>query len=133
MIAPPPALQTHELRTPDDLRHYTLLRHVVAPLAWSVWLQAHGVPHLAAPLGPLRTLASSLIAAVSVGQGVALMPECLVRPEVQRGALSVPFAPFVHSEGYFLSYPERALALPAFQAFRAWLLALAERTLQAPV
>lgn len=131
VVAPPLALQHHPLKTYEDLRHYTLLHHVITPQGWPIWLKAHGVEGINALTGPQRTLASSMLSAVSAGMGVALIPECLVRGEVQRGAVTIPFAPYIHSEGYYLCYPERSLEHPAFQTFRAWLLELAERTLQA--
>lgn len=130
VIAPPEALLHHPLKTREDLRHYTLLHHVITPQGWPIWLKAHGVEGVNALVGPQRTLASSLISAVSAGLGVALIPECLVLGEIQRGAVTVHFAPFIHSDGYYLCYPERSLELPAFQTFRTWLLELAERTLQ---
>lgn len=132
VVAPPLALQHHPLKTREDLRHYTLLHHVITPQAWPIWLKTYGVEGVDALAGPQRTLASSMLAAVSSGQGVALIPECLVRGEVQRGAVTTPFPPYIHSEGYYLCYPERSLDHPAFQAFRTWLIKLAERTLQLP-
>jgi LysR family glycine cleavage system transcriptional activator len=130
VVAPPKELLHHPLNTPHDLRHYTLLHHVITPEGWPIWLKAHQVEGLDALPGPQRTLASSLIAAVSRGEGVALIPECLIRGEVQRGTVTVPFAPYIHSEGYYLCYPEQSLEYPPFLTFRSWLLELAERTLQ---
>lgn len=132
VVAPPLALQRHPLKTYEDLRHYTLLHHVITPQGWPIWLKAHGIEGIDALTGPQRTLASSMISAVSAGMGVALIPACLVQAQVQAGMVTVPFPPYIHSEGYYLCYPERSLELPAFQAFRTWLLELAERTLQPP-
>lgn len=133
VIAPPQALHHHPLRTMDDLRHYTLFHHIMTPHAWAVWMKIHGVEGVNALAGPQRTLASSVISAVSAGQGVAIIPECLVRQEVERGELTIPFPPFVHTDGYFLCYPPASLEHAAFQTFRTWLLALAEATLQPDV
>jgi LysR family transcriptional regulator, glycine cleavage system transcriptional activator len=133
VIAPPESMRQHPLRSMDDLRHYTLFHHIITPQAWAVWMKIHGVEGVNALAGPQRTLASSVISAVSTGQGVAIIPECLVRNDIARGTLASPFPPFVHTDGYFLCYPEASLERPAFQAFRSWLVALAEATLQPKV
>jgi LysR family transcriptional regulator, glycine cleavage system transcriptional activator len=132
VIAPPDALRHHPLRTMDDLRHYTLFHHIMTPHAWAVWMKIHGVEGVNALSGPQRTLASSVISAVSTGEGVAIIPECLVRGEVARGELTIPFPPFVHTDGYYLCYPVASLGHAAFQTFRTWLLELAESTLKPP-
>ena len=130
VIAPPEPLRHHPLRSMDDLRHYTLFHHIITPHAWAVWMKIHGVEGVNALAGPQRTLASSVVSAVSTGQGVAIIPECLVRNDITRGALTSPFSPFVHTDGYFLCYPAASLDHPAFQTFRSWVLTLAEATLQ---
>ena len=72
----------------------------------------------ATPRGPQR------IRAVSVGLGVALVPECLVADDVARGIVTAPLrAVHVSRHGYWLCHPEDRASFEPLVKFRNWLLA----------
>ena len=115
------------LRTPDDLRHHTLLHDdtVVeegARPSWGDWLEAVGVKDIDASRGPHFSDASLAFEAALEGMGVALAMRPLVRTEIEAGRLVVPFdisAPASYS--YYLVTPESS-GQKTLADFRKWLL-----------
>jgi LysR family glycine cleavage system transcriptional activator len=119
---------SHPLRTPEDLRHHTLLHDdtVVeegARPSWGDWLEAVGVRDIDAGRGPHFSDASLAFEAALEGMGVALAMRPLVRTEIEAGRLVVPFdiaAPASYS--YYLVTPEGSSSAPTVADFRKWLL-----------
>jgi LysR family transcriptional regulator, glycine cleavage system transcriptional activator len=127
LIAPPPTLKVHKIRKPGDIRHFALLQHISVPNAWAQWCQAHEVSTLQPNAGPQLDQYNSLIRAVAVGMGVALVPQCLVADDVAAGHVSVPLpGHYVSDNGYYLCYPEAKASFEPLLAFRAWLLQQAQ-------
>jgi LysR family transcriptional regulator, glycine cleavage system transcriptional activator len=122
----------HPLRTPDDLRHHTLLHDDTvieedARPSWADWLQALGLGDIDASRGPHFSDASLAFEAALEGMGVALAIKPLVRSEIEAGRLVVPFdiaAPA--SYAYYLVTPEGVRGNATLDAFRDWLLQEAE-------
>jgi LysR family transcriptional regulator, glycine cleavage system transcriptional activator len=120
------------LRTPEDLRHHTLLHDDTvieedARPSWADWLESVGLSDIDASRGPHFSDASLAFEAALEGMGVALAIKPLVRSEIEAGRLVVPFdiaAPA--SYAYYLVTPETAHGHPILDAFRAWLLEEAE-------
>lgn len=101
-----------------------LLRHVSVPDAWERWSEVHGVPGLDALAGPQFDQFESMIRAVSVGMGVALVPRCLVHDEIAAGVVAEPLAQggYTSALGYWFCYPEARAQLATLDRFRQWLL-----------
>lgn len=120
----------HPLRTPDDLRHHTLL-HVmwfdesdVWP-TWNVWLKAAGVEGVDASKELRFTDFLPAVKAAADGLGVALGSDFLVGDEIAAGRLVRPFELGVgapDSFTYYLVIPPERLGDPRVAAFRKWLL-----------
>ncbi len=119
-----PAIARKRLRSLKDLAHHTLLQHTTRPYAWQEWLAAVGAQDVNSLKGPRFEHFSMVIQAAVAGLGVAVMPEFLVRQELDSGELVMPFVQPVRSaHAYYLVHPEEKRDLPALRAFRDWLLA----------
>lgn len=119
----------HRIRQPADLLGHTLLHHEEAPAAWPQWAARHGVPagHVAA--GPRFAQYAALIQAVRSGMGLGLVPRMLIEDELADGALRTPCGePVAVDQGHFLCFRPDRMHLPAFAAFRDWLLAEGSRS-----
>ncbi|GKS96114.1 LysR substrate-binding domain-containing protein [Acidovorax sp. SUPP2825] len=128
LIAPPAgAGDAAPLQAPRDVVRSALLRHVSVPDAWERWSEVHGVPGLDALAGPQFDQFESMIRAVSVGMGVALVPRCLVHDEIAAGVVAEPLAQggYTSALGYWFCYPEARAQLATLDRFRQWLLDLA--------
>jgi len=118
-----PALATSgaALKSPADLRRYTLL-HEENRQGWARWFEAAGVAHDAMPeRGPLLADAALSKQAAMLGHGVALGDLLLVKEELATGALIKPFDTNVTTGAYWLVARNlRHLSEPA-AAFADWL------------
>jgi LysR family glycine cleavage system transcriptional activator len=128
VIAPPASLDARPLRRPEDIRDHDLLQHATVPGAWAEWCEAHGVAGINPMGGQVMEQYSTVIQAVSVGLGLALVPRCLVDDDLARGIVRAPLEgrrsrPFKTQAGYYLCYPEAKAHLPALAAFRDWITA----------
>ena len=110
------------LRTPADLRHYTLL-HDEMREDWRMWFLAAGVEPMDPTRGPSFSHSSLVIQAAIAGAGVALGRSSFVESEIAAGRLIKPFDIALKGDWafYFVCAPNR-LAEPKIAAFRAWLL-----------
>ncbi|MFA5938235.1 MAG: LysR substrate-binding domain-containing protein [Sinimarinibacterium sp.] len=126
------------LRSPEDLRHHTLLHDDmvdVSPwLEWATWLESHGLVDLK-PTGDLHfSLYDQMIQAALDGQGVALGRLPLLAHLIENHRL---IAPFAGSDGkralpqatraFFVIPEPAAAARPEVQAFVEWVVAEATR------
>ena len=122
----------HPLRTPDDLRHHTLLHDLwweeeEADLwpSWTSWLRAAGVEGIDASKGPRFSQAALAIQATVEGHGVALSSMVLAGGELAEGWLVRPFELHIgdpDSFGYYLVTATERINEPKIAAFRTWLL-----------
>ena len=124
------------LRSPDDLRHHTLLHpewrqeRDAAP-SWQMWLRAAGVKDVDPTRGMRFSMDAMLARAAADGLGVALALRSMVQHELEAGTLVRPFTG-THFEEVaasfrpYLVYPKENLALARVAAFRDWALAEAE-------
>jgi LysR family glycine cleavage system transcriptional activator len=113
------------LRSPEDLRHHTLL-HDATRQDWPMWLQAAGVPDLVPQRGLTFDQTATVIDAAVAGQGVALARSALAATDLLAGRLVRPFAlslpaPFA----YYIVCPQATASRVKIVAFRSWLLAQA--------
>lgn len=126
LIAPPKAYRGAALRRPADIEKHTLLHHFQVPDAWPQWCLAQGLSSISTQQGPVLDNYNSVIRAVMAGLGLALVPACLVREDVEAGLVSAPLsgvvAPHQMASGYFLCCPLGRMQTPALTVFRQWLL-----------
>lgn len=122
------------LRTPDDLRHHTLLhddtvRDTAERLSWEAWLKAANVTGVDVARGPRFTNSALAIDAAVDGLGVALGVKPLVAQDIAAGDLVAPFDIEVESGfAYYLVCDEAIADRPQVEAFRTWLLREAAQT-----
>jgi len=121
VLSPALAASGAALRSPADLRRYTLL-HEENRQGWARWFEAAGVAHDAIPeRGPLLADAALSKQAAMLGHGVALGDLLLVKEELATGALIKPFDTNVTTGAYWLvARSLRNLSEPA-TAFADWL------------
>ncbi|WP_420405637.1 transcriptional regulator GcvA [Nisaea sp.] len=124
-----PALLTgeHPLRTPEDLRHHTLL-HIdwtdTEP-SWRMWLTAAGLQDIVPASGPWFSMESMAVQSALDGAGVALVGDVLVADHLATGRLVRPFDPSFSTPlafSYYLLCAEDRVEVPKIAAFREWLL-----------
>lgn len=126
VIAPPRARGVPTLKRAADITRHALLQHVSLPHAWADWCDAHNVAAVNPHAGPQLDQYHSLIRAVEVGMGLALVPRCLVADEVAAGHVTMPLPDaYTTQAGYYLCYPEAKSAFEPLVLFRDWLLAQA--------
>ena len=117
----------HPLRTPDDLRHHTLL-HEDDYGPWIEWLMAAGAAGVDARRGPIIDDAGVVVQLAIDGHGVALGRVGLIAGDLAAGRLVRPFdLSLEDSLAYYLVCPPRNLTRPRVKAFRDFLLAEAAR------
>ncbi len=92
----------------EEMSSQTLIQHTTRPHLWREWLTQAGGSTGKALAGPRFEYYSLVIEAAVAGIGIAVLPEFLIRNELQRGLLvrAHPSA-FVCSEKYFAVYPEK--------------------------
>jgi len=131
VCAPGCVRPSEPLRTPADLRHYTLL-HEDSYGDWSAWFRAAGLSEPTATHGTIINDSNTLIEAAINQQGVALGRTPLIQDELRSGALIQPFDLPIRCDGaYYLVYEQEAEEREAFRRFREFLVAEAAETVGA--
>ena len=118
----------HALKTPEDLRHHTLIHDASvveegARPSWNDWLQSVGVTDIDATRGPHFGDAALALDAAIEGMGVTLAMKPLLHTEIEAKRLVIPFdisAPT--SYAYYLVTPEAGAENRALTSFSEWLL-----------
>jgi LysR family glycine cleavage system transcriptional activator len=118
------------LRTPSDLRHFTLI-HEDDGWAWSQWLAAAGVSGLEAGQGLQVSSANHALEAAILGLGVALGDQVVVSRDLDEGKLMRPFALAYQSAAqYYVVCEQDRLQTPTLRAFLHWLFQRAGQRLE---
>lgn len=121
-------------RNPAELLQEPLLAHVSSPERWQQWFGALGVSHAKPNVVATLDQVSILLQAAIADMGVAIVHRCLARDALEAGQLVMPFdVPIELNRGYYLCAPPQHYAMPALQAFRQWLLEMAEQDLHKPL
>lgn len=116
----------HPLKTPQDLKHHTLL-HNESYREWPMWLKVNGVEGVDATRGSSFSDTGMVVQAAIEGQGVGLSRMALAEDDLRSGRLVQPFDLPVPSElAYYVVYPESRAGQPKIAAFRNWLMAEAK-------
>lgn len=107
-VCAPEFMRRHRLRAPAQLEKLPLIHHDVLSdhpkrVDWPRWFARAGLDPKAAVRGTHYSHAHMALSAALGGEGVALARTSLVRDDLTRGLLAVPFGPKVRSElGYYL-------------------------------
>jgi LysR family transcriptional regulator, glycine cleavage system transcriptional activator len=111
----------HPLRSPEDLKHHTLI-HDDLPVDWAMWLKMAGVDGID-PYRGLRFQSSvHAVQAAVQGEGIVLGRTAIIADDLQAGRLVQPFALSVPIDfAYYVVYPPQAAERPKIKAFRDWL------------
>jgi len=113
----------HPLRTPQDLKHHTLLHDDFARETWKDWLNAAQLSDIDPNRGPSFSHAAIMLDAAETGQGVALGQTALVADDLIRGRLIKPFSLKLNAQfSYYVVTPINGKDRPNVNAFKAWLL-----------
>lgn len=109
-----------------EIARLPLLQQSTRPDLWLSWFREAGLDPRAILRGPRFEQFAMVIEAARAGLGAALLPEVLARPALAEGTLCLASTRVLDSgTPYTLVHPPRSAALPAFGAFRDWLLAAA--------
>jgi LysR family transcriptional regulator, glycine cleavage system transcriptional activator len=128
----------HPIKTPDDLRHHTLLHddsfkqpyheqfiktfHGSFP-NWHTWLEAAGAEDVDPTQGLRLSPPLVVIQAAIEGHGVALGRGALVNADLAAGLLVKPFELTLPLNfGYYFVCPEATTDQPKIAAFRTWIM-----------
>lgn len=116
-----PTLVRGPMQTADILR-LPLLQQSTRPTLWPDWCRAQGLDPRLALRGARFDHFDMVLDAAQAGLGVALVPEILARPALDRGDLirALP-GDFATGQAYTLIYPDQSRTLPHFARFRDWL------------
>jgi LysR family glycine cleavage system transcriptional activator len=110
----------HPLRTPDDLKHHTLIHH---GFPWETWLSSAGIEGVDPNSGITFDSTTFAMEAASQGEGVVLGRTMLVEADLVAGRLVRPFEHALKSpSSFYLVYPPEAIRQGKVRAFRDWLL-----------
>lgn len=121
-VCAPSLIQSGALKSIDDLRKLTLIQHTTRPGLWREWLKLAGAEGVNGVVGPKFEYYSLVIEAAVAGIGVALLPDFLVRREIESGLLMLAFdQPMRCEEAYFIAYPNRYRENPNVLAFAEWI------------
>ncbi len=124
VVAAPGLLPGRDFPEDAALARLPLLQQATRPDLWLDWFRDAGAAPTRILRGPRFEQFGMVLAAARAGLGVALLPEVLVAPDLASGALrrASPRS-MVTATPYVLMAPPRSHDLPAFAAFRKWLLA----------
>jgi LysR family glycine cleavage system transcriptional activator len=125
-VCSPAYLQANPVAEPADLLHARLLHEATRMPAWPEWFEANGVTGKV-PEGLQLEQFSLVTHAALGGLGVALIPEFLIRSEIDRGELVVAVdRPLESSKAYYLIYPKYKSDHRPLRVFRGWIVREAE-------
>ena len=122
-----PSLLLEPVTDPFDLLQFPALLHRTRPQSWNIWFNGQGADLPAPPTGPLFSQFEMLIDAACYGHGIAILPEILVRRELENGRL-LRAHPHISqpSSAYYLLTPQAKIGINRIEKTRDWLLAQGE-------
>ena len=113
------------VRTPDDLKRYSLLHSVSEP--WTTWLFNGRADHYPGGFrGAVFEDSDAVVRMAIQGAGLGLARWSLVADEIHCGTLAVAGRTVKYDRSYWLVCPTRAKDLPAGRTFMDWVRAEAE-------
>jgi LysR family transcriptional regulator, regulator of gene expression of beta-lactamase len=107
------------LQRPADLARHVLLRSYRAE-EWPLWFSL--VDTVPPPLrGPVFDSSITLAQAAAQGCGVALLPACMFKADLEAGRLVRPFTAEIPAGSYWLTWLKSKPLTFGMQSFRAWI------------
>jgi LysR family glycine cleavage system transcriptional activator len=122
------------LRTPEDLRHHTLIHDETATYDpsspdWAMWLRAAGVADVDTSHGLHFNQVSLALDAAIGGRGVTLARDVFAAEDLAAGRLVRPFGKAMPVDfAIYVVIPPAVVAAPKIKAFRDWLFEEAAET-----
>lgn len=106
----------------EALEDSILIQHTTRPSLWRDWLAHAGGPTTRALAGPRFEEYAHVIEAAVAGIGFAILPDFLVRNELESGTLvQAHEARMVCREKYYAAYPEKYAGFSNIRRFVDWL------------
>ena len=122
----------HPLKTPDDLRHYTLLHDdtgYTGRPSWAKWLEMAGVEGVDAKRGLHFNHVSLVLGGAIDEQGIGLSMEPLAQYDIDAGRLCIPFdLKMPLDSAYYIIRREKETKDESVEAFVSWMLEEAENS-----
>jgi LysR family glycine cleavage system transcriptional activator len=128
LCAPDLAHGPDPIRTPDDLRHHTLIHSEACLLSWRDWMRQHRKVRLDISRGLRFDRSFMAISAAVDGLGVCLDSLLLAQRELEAGRLVAPLGlegPRI--QGYTFNLLKARADLPKIRSFQDWLFAELEK------
>lgn len=130
MCSPRLLAGAHPLRTPEDLRHHTLLHHLTGldqtdqeRPNWETWLKAADVKGVNATRGPRFNQVAMAMEAAADGLGVVLGIPVVASADLDAGRLVIPFGLSLTMPAvYHLVHTPGATAHASVAALRDWII-----------
>lgn len=121
-VAAPSLVGPAPLADAAALASLPLIQHTTRPTLWRDWFDFAGLPAANGTAGPKFEYYALVIEAAVAGIGIALLPEFLVRRELQSGLLARAVdLPMQSREAYYYVYPRKYADNPNVACFGAWL------------
>ena len=106
----------------NEIKSHTLIQHTTRPYLWNDWLKNCGSRPTGATVGPRFEFYSHVMEAALAGIGVAVLPEILIRNELDRGILVLAHeSRLVCKERYYAVYPAKNSRNSNVVDFVTWL------------
>ncbi len=122
LCAPAIANGPHPIRSPEDLRHHTLIHSEVCLVGWRDWMRLHRKVPLDISRGPRFDRSFMAISAAVDGLGVCLESLLLVERELDTGRLIAPLGlDGLKVQGYTVNLLKSRADLPKVRNFQDWL------------
>ncbi|SFG52571.1 DNA-binding transcriptional regulator, LysR family [Novosphingobium sp. CF614] len=115
-------MRRNAIREPRDLIGKPLLFQASRRQAWQHWFSSCGIDDATDIKGAVFEHFLMLSQAAAAGAGAALIPRFLIGPELEAGALVMPFSQALSTdEAYYLVRRQGWESLPALVEFSSWL------------
>ena len=122
VCSPSLAARNKPLRTPQDLKHHTILHAINWPNTWQAWLKAAGASGVQPKDEVYLQHTAMTIDAALQGMGVALAHAPLIHDHLKSKRLITPFRKLLAIDhGYYLLYPSSNRDNAAVRIFGDWL------------
>ena len=111
-----------ELFTPSEINDRPLIDNSAMPGLWNEWFHSVGIVIPKERDIKLQVQNSAqVIEVLQSGDSIGLIDRNFIKNDIKSGRLAIACEHLLQSEnGYFLTAPKSAEALPSFQAFRDW-------------
>ncbi|MGR3620783.1 LysR substrate-binding domain-containing protein [Pseudophaeobacter sp.] len=114
---------SEQINDPHTLLDHRILQHSTRPQSWQIWFKAQGLRLPRKLIGPMFSQFDMLIDATRNGHGIAIIPETLVRSELEQGSLAKVHAYEAKTNSaYYLLTPEAKVGVVRVERFRRWML-----------